>query len=273
MFLTVTRGTAPRFAITTGGGGGEQQINGTGAAAAEHLVARRGHPVGHDRHAVRQRHAGRHEHQHDPAPGRPRQHEPELDRPLAVRRPALNATVDDFQIYGRALSAAEVARSPAGSRRRQRRRVPLRRGRGATALDSSGNGRDATIISPPSQKHTALAAAARRSDHHGPGRLWQRARHEQARASRSARSWRSVTATGSTSQRLTAVGKPGTQARLAAAAPAGASNIKVTSTTNITAGDRIRLDIDLEDRERDRRVGGQLRRGRHRPCPVGAAEV
>jgi non-reducing end alpha-L-arabinofuranosidase len=42
---------------------------------------------------------------------------------------------------------------------------------------------------------------------------------------------------------VTAVGKPGTQAYLAAAAPAGATNIKITSTTNITAGDTIRLDI------------------------------
>jgi hypothetical protein len=42
---------------------------------------------------------------------------------------------------------------------------------------------------------------------------------------------------------VTAVGRPGTQARLAAAAPAGSTNLKVTSTTNISVGDRIRLDI------------------------------
>jgi hypothetical protein len=42
---------------------------------------------------------------------------------------------------------------------------------------------------------------------------------------------------------VTAVGKAGAQARLAAAAAAGATNIKVTSVTNISAGDRIRLDI------------------------------
>src|SRR5207244_3762167 len=36
---------------------------------------------------------------------------------------------------------------------------------------------------------------------------------------------------------VTAVGRPGTQARLAAAAPAGSTNIKVTSTTNVSAGD------------------------------------
>ena len=43
---------------------------------------------------------------------------------------------------------------------------------------------------------------------------------------------------------VTAVGKPGTQALLGAGAPAGSTNIKVTSVSNITAGDKIRLDID-----------------------------
>ncbi len=43
---------------------------------------------------------------------------------------------------------------------------------------------------------------------------------------------------------VTAVGKPGTQAYLAADAAAGSTNLKVTSAANILAGDRIRLDID-----------------------------
>jgi hypothetical protein len=43
---------------------------------------------------------------------------------------------------------------------------------------------------------------------------------------------------------VTAVGKPGTQAFLGADAPAGATNIKVTAVANISAGDKIRLDID-----------------------------
>ena len=43
---------------------------------------------------------------------------------------------------------------------------------------------------------------------------------------------------------VTAIGKPGTQAYLAADAPAGATNIKVTSVSDISAGDKIRLDID-----------------------------
>jgi hypothetical protein len=43
---------------------------------------------------------------------------------------------------------------------------------------------------------------------------------------------------------VTALGKPGTQAFLGVDAPAGSSNIKVTSVSNISVGDKIRLDID-----------------------------
>ena len=43
---------------------------------------------------------------------------------------------------------------------------------------------------------------------------------------------------------VTAVGKPGTQAFLGADAAAGATNIKVTSVANISAGDKIRLDVE-----------------------------
>lgn len=43
---------------------------------------------------------------------------------------------------------------------------------------------------------------------------------------------------------VTAVGKPGTQAYLAADAPAGSTTLQVTAAENISAGDHIRLDID-----------------------------
>jgi len=43
---------------------------------------------------------------------------------------------------------------------------------------------------------------------------------------------------------VTTVGKPGTQAYLAMDAPAGATNLKVTSVSDISAGDKIRLDIE-----------------------------
>src|SRR5204862_5512117 len=43
---------------------------------------------------------------------------------------------------------------------------------------------------------------------------------------------------------VTAVGKPGTQGRLAAAAPRGSTTLKVAPVDNISIGDKIRLDID-----------------------------
>jgi non-reducing end alpha-L-arabinofuranosidase len=43
---------------------------------------------------------------------------------------------------------------------------------------------------------------------------------------------------------VTAVGTPGTQAYLAMNAPAGTTNIKVTSLSDISVGDKIRLDVD-----------------------------
>ena len=43
---------------------------------------------------------------------------------------------------------------------------------------------------------------------------------------------------------VTAVGKPGTQAYFGADAPAGSTNVKVTSVASISVGDKIRLDID-----------------------------
>jgi non-reducing end alpha-L-arabinofuranosidase len=46
---------------------------------------------------------------------------------------------------------------------------------------------------------------------------------------------------------VTAVGKPGTQAYLGTDATAGATNIKVTSVSDISVGDKIRLDIDSVD--------------------------
>ena len=46
---------------------------------------------------------------------------------------------------------------------------------------------------------------------------------------------------------ITSVGKPGTQAYLAVDAHPGETNIKLSSTQNISVGDKIRLDIDSKD--------------------------
>jgi len=64
---------------------------------------------------------------------------------------------------------------------------------------------------------------------------------------------------------VTAVGKPGTQALLAADGPASANNIKVTSVASISVGDKIRLDIDTVGHGIETvtvtRVGTQASRG------------
>ena len=147
MFLTVNAGGGPRFAITTGGGGAEQQlssgtqlpvntwshlavtlsgttgtlyVNGTAVATNPNMTL---HPSSLGN--TTQNWIGRS--QYDD--------------------PYLNATVDDFQIYGRALSGTEVA-ALAGGQPGAGDVASYRfdEQSGATAVDSSGHGRDATIV-------------------------------------------------------------------------------------------------------------------------------
>ena len=149
MFLTVNAGTAPRFAITTSGAGGEQRLNATSALPLNtwsHLAvtvngntgtlyvngtavatntAMTLHPT--NLGTTTQNWIGRSEYSSDPF---------------------LNATVDDFQIYNRALSATEV-QTLAGGTQGAGNVVSYRfdEASGATATDSSGNGRTGTINS------------------------------------------------------------------------------------------------------------------------------
>jgi hypothetical protein len=150
MFLTVSAGSAPRFAITTGGSGGEQQINsGSGLLPTNtwsHLAVTlsgntgtlyvNGTPIG-TNNAITLRPSS-----------------------LGVTNqnwigrsqygdPTLNGAVDDFQIYSRALTATEV-QALAGGQQGAGDVASYRfdEAGGAQALDSSGNGRDATIVSP-----------------------------------------------------------------------------------------------------------------------------
>ena len=160
--------------------------------------------------------------------------------------PYLNATVDDFNIYNRALSAADVAAlagGQAGAGTVADYKFDETTGR--TATDSSGNGHAATIVSPGS------AASA-------PTPLWQplpdgpiitvpaRSTNVPVTSKAGFHVGQRV-ALGHGDRRevatVTAIGKPGTQAYLSAAAAVGATTLKVTSTTNISAGDTIRLDI------------------------------
>ena len=157
--------------------------------------------------------------------------------------PFLDATVDDFQIYDHALSAAEIAALASGQPGAGNvADYKFDEDSGETAVDSSGNGHNATIISPPSVSTP----------------LWQPLPDGPVITIPAGSTNVPVTRTSgfTVGQKMaigygdkfetatvTAVGKPGTQAYLAAAAPVGATNIKVTSTSNITAGDTIRLDI------------------------------
>jgi hypothetical protein len=244
MFLTLSAGGGPlRFAITTGGNGAEQQITGPGTlplntwsqvavtlSGSTGTLYVNGQPVAtntnmtlhpSDLGTTNQNYIGKSQY-------------PD---------PYLNATVDDFNIYSRALSASEIANLASGQAGAgDVADYKFDEDSGATALDSSGNGRDATIISPPSPSTP----------------LWQPLPDGPVITVPAGSTNVPVTSTsgftagqkmtigyGDTLETatVTAVGMPGTQARLSAAAPAGGTNIKVTSTANITVGDKIRLDI------------------------------
>lgn len=147
MFLTVNAGAGPRFAITTAGGGSEQQLSGTtplptgtwthlavtlagstgtlyvnGASVATNpAMTLRPSSLGN----TTQNWIGRS--QYDD--------------------PNLNATVDDFGIYGRALSGTEIG-ALAGGQPDAGDVASYRfdETAGPRAVDSSGHGGDATIV-------------------------------------------------------------------------------------------------------------------------------
>jgi hypothetical protein len=151
MFLTVNRGTGLRFAITTGGAGAEQQIsstttlplntwslvtvtvsgttgtlyvNGQVAGTNTNLTLRPSN-LG----ATTQNWIGRSQYSGDPY---------------------LAASVDDFNVYGRALTAAEVSALAGGEAGAgDVLRYTFDENSGAAVADSSGNGRNATVIASP----------------------------------------------------------------------------------------------------------------------------
>jgi Alpha-L-arabinofuranosidase B (ABFB) domain/Concanavalin A-like lectin/glucanases superfamily/NPCBM-associated, NEW3 domain of alpha-galactosidase/Lamin Tail Domain len=244
MFLTLSAGGGPlRFAITTSGNGAEQQINAPGTLPLNtwsHVAVTlsgstgtlyvNGQPVGTNNNmtltpaalgATNNNWIGRSQFSGDPF---------------------LAATVDDFQIYDHALSAADIATLASGQAGAGNvASYKFDEDSGETALDSSGNGHNATIISPGNVSTP----------------LWQPVPDGPITVPAGSTSVPVTSTSGfKVGQRLaigyghtfetatvTAVGTPGTQARLAAAASAGATSIKVTSTSNISAGDTIRLDI------------------------------
>jgi hypothetical protein len=244
MFLTLSAGGGPlRFAITTSGNGAEQQLNAPGTLPLNtwsHVAVTlsgntgtlyvNGQPVATNNNmtltpaalgATNNNWIGRSQFGGDPF---------------------LAATVDDFQIYDHALSAADIATLASGQAGAGNvASYKFDEGSGETALDSSGNGHNATIISPgnvstplwqpvPDGPITVPAGST-----NVPVTSTSGFKVGQKLAIGYGDTFETAT--------VTAVGRPGTQARLAAAASAGATSIKVTSTSNITAGDTIRLDI------------------------------
>jgi hypothetical protein len=149
MFLTVNAGAGPRFAITTGGNGREQQLNATAPLplnAWTHVAVTlagttgtlyiNGNPVATNANMTL----------HPSNLGNTTQNW--IGR-SQFGDPFLNATIDDFQIYGRGLGAAEVqalAGGQAGAG--DVACYKFDEAAGATAVDSSGSGHDAVIVSP-----------------------------------------------------------------------------------------------------------------------------
>src|SRR5262245_40006128 len=159
MCLTLSAGGGPlRFAITTGGGGAEQRIDGPGTLPLNtwsHVaVTLSGHtgtlyvngtPVGTNTNMTL----------HPSDLGATNQNW--IGRSQFSADPFMAATVDDFQIYDHALSATDVAalaRGQAGPGKLSSYKFD--EGAGAAVLDSSGNGKNATIVSNPSSSSTPL---------------------------------------------------------------------------------------------------------------------
>ncbi|MEV6850517.1 arabinofuranosidase catalytic domain-containing protein [Actinoplanes sp. NPDC051411] len=160
--------------------------------------------------------------------------------------PFLNATVDDFAIYDHALSTAEVAALAGGTAAAGNvADYKFDEATGGTALDSSGNARNAAIVSAGSAATASTPLWQPTPD--GPITIPARSTNVPVTSTAGFKVGQKVSiGYGARLEvaTVTAVGKAGTQARLSAPAAAGATTIKVTSTANITAGDKIRLDID-----------------------------
>ena len=157
MFLTLNAGGGPvRFAITTSGAGGEQQINGTGELPLNtwsHVAVTlsgttgtlyvNGTAVGSnsnmtltpaDLGSTNQNWIGHSQYPADPY---------------------LDGAVDDFQIYNSALSASQIAALAGGQPGAGNvASYKFDETGGATAIDSSGNGRNGTVISDPAAPPT-----------------------------------------------------------------------------------------------------------------------
>jgi len=149
MFLTVSAGTAPRFAITTSGSGGEQRLNATSALPLNtwsHVAVTLSGTTGtlYVNGVAVATNTGMTLH-----PSNLGSTANNWIGRSQYADPYLNATVDDFQIYNSALSATQI-QTLAGGTAGAGNVVDYHfdEASGATATDSSGNGRTGTINSP-----------------------------------------------------------------------------------------------------------------------------
>jgi hypothetical protein len=147
MFLTLNAGNGLRFAITTSGAGGEQRINGTGTlplnqwslvtvtvSGSTGTLYVDGEVVGTNAGmtikpaafaASTRNYVGKSQY----------------------ADPPLNATVDDFNVYDRALSASEVAGLATGTEGDGNVvHYAFDEDKGTTVVDASGSGRDGVIV-------------------------------------------------------------------------------------------------------------------------------
>ena len=244
MFLTMSAGGGPlRYAITTSGNGAEQQLNDTTTlplntwslvtvtlSGTTGTLYVNGQPVATNTNMTL----------NPSSLGDTNQNW--IGRSQFGADPYLNGAVDDFNVYDRALSASEVSTLASGQPGAgDVADYKFDEASGSTALDSSGNGHNGTIIGVagfstplfqplPDGPITVPAGSTK-----VPVTSTSGFTVGQKIALGYGRTFETAT--------VTAVGQPGTQSYLAAAAAAGATSLKVTSTGGITAGDKIRLDI------------------------------
>jgi hypothetical protein len=166
MFLTLSAGSAPRFAITTSGGGGEQRIDAGSllpvdqwslvtvtVAGTTGTMYVNGQVVGTNGNMTL----------HPSAFGSGQNNW--IGKSQYGADPALDAKVDDFNIYSRALSADEVAALAAGQAGNgDVVHYAFDEAGGASAVDSSGAGRDGAITAG-SGSTTTTASDAATADH------------------------------------------------------------------------------------------------------------
>ncbi len=159
-----------------------------------------------------------------------------------VADPFLDAAVDDFNIYSRALSASEIGALAAGQPGAgDVADYKFDEAGGATAIDSSGNGNNATIIGVGTVSTPLWQPLP-----DGPITIPKGSTNVPVTSTSGFKVGQKIAIGFGKSEDMgtvTAVGTAGNQAYLAAPAAAGATSIEVTSTAGITAGDKINLDI------------------------------